>query len=146
MQIPNIKAGTGANNVIPGELYIQINWRFSTEITKEDIKLIVNEILSKHILRYEINWSFSGDPFITEPGSLVNAAKEAVKEVTNTQTKLSTAGGTSDGRFIAKMGAQVIELGPISATIHKANECVKAQDLELLAIIYEKVLEKLLLK
>lgn len=146
MQIPNIKAGTGANNVIPGELYIQINWRFSTEITKEDIKRIVNEILTKHNLRYEINWSFSGDPFITEPGSLVNAAKESVKEVTNTQTKLSTAGGTSDGRFIAKMGAQVIELGPISATIHKANECVKAQDLELLAIIYEKVLEKLLLK
>lgn len=145
MQIPNIKAGTGANNVIPGELYVQINWRFCTEITKEDIKARVNEILTKHNLNYKIDWSFSGDPFITPPGSLVNAAKEAVEEICHTTCELSTAGGTSDGRFIAQMGAQVIELGPISATIHKANECVKAQDLDTLALIYERILEKLML-
>ncbi|MGN1392975.1 MAG: succinyl-diaminopimelate desuccinylase [Succinivibrionaceae bacterium] len=142
MQIPNIKAGTGANNVIPGELYIQINWRFCTETTADNIKEIVNNILTKHNLRYEISWSFSGDPFITKPGTLVNATKQAIKEIQNIDCKLSTAGGTSDGRFIAKMNnCQVIELGPISSTIHKANECVNVNDLEQLAKIYERILE-----
>lgn len=146
MQIPNIKAGTGANNVIPGELYLQINWRFCTETTTEAIKARVNEILDSCKLRYKIDWSFSGDPFITPPGSLVQASVEAIKEITDTDCSLSTAGGTSDGRFIAKMGCQVIELGPLSACIHKANEFVNINDLERLALIYEKILEKLMLK
>ncbi len=145
MQIPNIKAVTGANNVIPGELFIQINWRFCTETTAEDIKARTKAILDQHQLRYDITWSFSGDPFITAPGTLVQAAVTAVREISGVECQLSTAGGTSDGRFIAKMGCQVIELGPISATIHKANECVKIDDLENLALIYERILEQLML-
>ncbi len=144
MQIPNIKAGTGANNVIPGEMFLQINWRFSSEITADYIKNRLKEILDKHELKYDLSWSFSGDPFITKPGALVNTIQKVVQERTQHSCELSTAGGTSDGRFIAKISKEIVELGPISATIHKANECIDINDLEELVLIYENVLEKLL--
>ena len=146
MQIPNIKAGTGANNVIPGELYIQVNWRFNTETTAEKIKQVTNEIFSKYRLNYKITWSFSGDPFITESRELIEAVRASVMEVCGVEVKESTAGGTSDGRFIAKFpSCQVIELGPLSETIHKANECTSAEELDKLALVYEKILERILL-
>lgn len=145
MQIPNIKAGTGANNVIPGELFIQINWRFCPETTADEIKERTKAILDRYQLKYDLTWSFSGDPFMTKPQTLVEATQSAVSELTGHTCALSTAGGTSDGRFIAKLGCQVIELGPISATIHKANECVSVTDLDKLALIYERILEKVFL-
>ncbi len=143
-QIPNISAGTGASNVIPGELQVQFNFRFSTELTDELIKERVHAILDKHGLEYELTWTLSGHPFLTASGDLVEATIAAIEEVTGLQTELSTSGGTSDGRFIARTGAQVIELGPINATIHKLNECVKVEDLERLTDMYALILRKLL--
>ena len=143
-QIPNISAGTGASNVIPGELQVQFNFRFSTELTDEMIKQRVHAILDKHGLEYELIWTLSGHPFLTPAGDLVEATVAAIKEVVGIQTELSTSGGTSDGRFIARTGAQVIELGPINATIHKLNECVKVADLEQLTDMYTLILRKLL--
>ncbi|HIF9383499.1 TPA: succinyl-diaminopimelate desuccinylase [Photobacterium damselae] len=143
-QIPNINAGTGASNVVPGECQVQFNFRFSTELTDEAIKAQVHEILDQHQLDYHLNWTLSGHPFLTEKGTLVDAVVAAIEEVAHITPELSTSGGTSDGRFIARTGAQVIELGPVNATIHKVNECVKIEDLELLTDIYQKVLEKTL--
>ncbi|MFT4938592.1 MAG: succinyl-diaminopimelate desuccinylase [Paraglaciecola sp.] len=143
-QISNISAGTGAGNVIPGEIKVCFNCRFSTEVTdKQLIERIVN-ILDKHHLDHQINWTFNGQPFLTDTGDLVEATVKAIEEVTGRPTMLSTAGGTSDGRFIAPTGAQVIELGPINATIHKVDENVKIADLEQLVDVYQNILQRLL--
>lgn len=139
-QVSNITAGTGATNVIPGTLEIDFNFRFSTEQTPESLKTATEAILQKHGLNYEIDWWLSGLPFLTASGSLVEAIKAAVVKTTGYETELSTAGGTSDGRFIAPTGAQVVELGPVNATIHKVDEHVSVEDLETLSDIYLQVL------
>jgi succinyl-diaminopimelate desuccinylase len=143
-QISNIHAGTGANNVIPGEMEVVFNFRFSTESTEDSLRERVHAILDQYKLDYAIDWSLSGHPFLTPEGALVDAARAAIKEVAGIDTQLSTSGGTSDGRFIAPTGAQVLELGPLNATIHKVNECVAVEDLDTLSSYYEKILEKLL--
>jgi succinyl-diaminopimelate desuccinylase len=143
-QISNINAGTGAENVIPGELHIRFNLRFSTESSPESIQSRVHAILDRHGLDYSIDWKISGLPFITPAGELVDAARRAIHSVTGRETELSTSGGTSDGRFIAPTGAQVVELGPLNATIHKTNECVNLAELDTLSSIYERILELLL--
>lgn len=143
-QISNINGGTGAGNVIPGELEVQFNFRFSTEVTHQQLQQQVNTILQQHNLNYELNWIVNGLPFLTEHGPLVDATLAAIKSVTGLTTNLETTGGTSDGRFIAQTGARVIELGPCNATIHKVNECVSTDDLIALCDIYEHILEQLL--
>ncbi|MCD8547585.1 MAG: succinyl-diaminopimelate desuccinylase [Aeromonadaceae bacterium] len=143
-QIPNISGGTGASNVIPGELKVQFNFRFSTELTDETIKTRVQEILDRHGLEYELTWTLSGHPFLTAQGALLDATVEAIEQVAGIRTELSTSGGTSDGRFIAPTGAQVLELGPVNATIHKLNECVSVADLDSLALMYQGILRRLL--
>ncbi|RQW64074.1 succinyl-diaminopimelate desuccinylase [Vibrio viridaestus] len=140
-QIPNVHAGTGASNVIPGEFNVQFNFRFSTELTADEIKGRVHSTLDAHGLEYELNWTLNGLPFLTDKGTLLDSVVNAVTEVNHKAPELLTTGGTSDGRFIAQMGAQVIELGPVNATIHKVNECVSIADLEKLTDMYEKVLE-----
>lgn len=143
-QISNINGGTGATNVIPGSVEVIFNFRFSTEVTEEILRERTEEIFNRHGLRYELQWTLSGQPFLTPRGELVDAVVAAVKTETGIDTELSTSGGTSDGRFIAPTGAQVVELGPINATIHKVNECISAADLETLTRIYERALENLL--
>jgi len=143
-QISNINAGTGAENVIPGELHILFNLRFSTESSPESIQSRVLALLDRHRLDYSIDWKISGLPFITPAGELVDATRRAIHCITGRETELSTSGGTSDGRFIAPTGAQVIELGPLNATIHKTNECVNLADLDTLTNVYERILELLL--
>ena len=143
-QIANLHAGTGAANVIPGEFHVQFNFRFSTELTAEEIERKVHSVLDAHGLDYELKWMLSGNPFLTDHGTLLEAVVEAIEEVNHSKPELLTTGGTSDGRFIARTGAQVVELGPVNATIHKVNECVKVADLEKLADMYQKVLEKAL--
>jgi succinyl-diaminopimelate desuccinylase len=143
-QISNINAGTGATNVIPGSLEALVNFRFSTELTEEKIRARTEAILQKHGLDYNITWSLSGQPFLTDCGALVDATVAAIREVTGIDTELSTAGGTSDGRFIAPTGAQVVELGPVNATIHKIDENTHIGELEQLSLIYETILKKLL--
>ncbi|MEO9946399.1 succinyl-diaminopimelate desuccinylase [Paraglaciecola sp.] len=143
-QISNIHAGTGAGNVIPGSLDVCFNFRFSTEVTDQELIDRVTHILDSHKLDYKIDWTYNGQPFLTDSGDLVEATQQAIKHCTGRETVLSTAGGTSDGRFIAPTGAQVIELGPVNATIHKIDECVKMSDLETLAEIYEDILQRLL--
>lgn len=143
-QIANINAGTGASNVIPGEMQVQFNFRYSTELTDTEIKQHVCALLDRHQLRYDLKWTLSGQPFLTDSGKLVEATQKAIKTVTGLTTELSTSGGTSDGRFIAPTGAQVIELGPINATIHKVNECVNVADLETLSDIYYHMMQQLL--
>ena len=142
-QVSNINAGTGATNVIPGELKVVFNFRFSTEVTDQQLRERTTEILDKHQLNYELNWHLSGQPFLTAEGELVDAAVKAVKEVTGLDTELSTAGGTSDGRFIAPVGTQVVELGPVNATIHKIDECACVDDLNKLCDIYQSLLKHL---
>lgn len=144
-QISNIGAGTGATNVIPGELNVTFNFRFSTEVTDQQLRDRTEAILNKHGLDYELNWHLSGQPFLTAEGELVAAAIDSIKQVTDLDAKLSTAGGTSDGRFIAPMGTQVIELGPTNATIHKVDENTNIADLGALTHIYQLLLQKLLL-
>jgi len=144
-QVSNLNAGTGANNVIPGEAVALFNFRFSTETTEAELKQRVHEILDRHGLHYDLEWTLSGHPFLTPEGELVEAAVAAIREQTGTDTELSTAGGTSDGRFIAPTGAQVLELGPLNATIHQRNEHVRVEDLDTLSAIYEGILERLLL-
>lgn len=144
-QVSNINGGTGATNVIPGEVSVVFNFRFSTEVTEHILREKTEAIFNKHGLKYDIHWTLSGQPFLTSRGDLVNAAVDAIKEHTGLDTELSTSGGTSDGRFIAPTGAQVVELGPINATIHKVDECVNADDLNTLTRIYESTLKKLLL-
>ncbi|PSU32096.1 succinyl-diaminopimelate desuccinylase [Photobacterium lutimaris] len=143
-QIANLSAGTGASNVIPGEFHVQFNFRFSTELTVDDIKRKVHSVLDAHGLDYDLAWTFSGHPFLTDEGTLLDAVVKAIEEVNHKKPELLTTGGTSDGRFIARTGAQVIELGPVNATIHKVNECVKVADLEKLTDMYQKVMEKAL--
>ncbi|CUS41274.1 MAG: succinyl-diaminopimelate desuccinylase [Thalassolituus sp.] len=143
-QISNINGGTGATNVIPGELEVVFNFRFSTELTADILKERTEAILDKHGLDYEIQWNLSGQPFLTAAGALVEASVDAIRAITGRETELSTAGGTSDGRFIAPTGAQVLELGPCNDTIHKVDECIKAEDLNVLTEIYERLLENLL--
>ncbi|MEZ8146862.1 succinyl-diaminopimelate desuccinylase [Enterovibrio norvegicus] len=143
-QIPNVASGTGASNVIPGDFHVQFNLRFSTESTVDDIKSRIHSVLDAHGLEYDLAWTFSGHPFLTDTGTLLDAVVKAVDEVNHQKPELLTTGGTSDGRFIAQMGTQVIELGPVNATIHKVNECVKIADLEKLTDMYQKVLEKAL--
>ncbi|MCS0331936.1 succinyl-diaminopimelate desuccinylase [Vibrio diabolicus] len=145
-QIPNVSAGTGASNVIPGEFHVQFNLRFSNELNNDAIVQRVTETLDKHELDYELKWTFNGDPFLTDTGALLDAVVAAVSEVNDTKPALLTTGGTSDGRFIARMGGQVVELGPVNATIHKVNECVKVDDLEKLTDMYENTLKHLLAK
>ncbi|MCB1798398.1 MAG: succinyl-diaminopimelate desuccinylase [Gammaproteobacteria bacterium] len=143
-QISNIHAGTGATNVIPGECEVLFNFRYSTETTHEILRERVQAVLDRHGLDYTIEWTLSGLPFLTPRGELVDAARQAIKLVAGIETELSTAGGTSDGRFIAPTGAQVLELGPLNATIHQVDECVAVDDLDRLSAMYEKVLEHLL--
>ncbi|AVF66432.1 succinyl-diaminopimelate desuccinylase [Vibrio alginolyticus] len=145
-QIPNVSAGTGASNVIPGEFHVQFNLRFSTELNNDAIVQRVTETLDKHELDYDLKWTFNGDPFLTDTGALLDAVVAAVAEVNDTKPALLTTGGTSDGRFIARMGGQVVELGPVNATIHKVNEFVKVDDLEKLTDMYENTLKHLLAK
>jgi succinyl-diaminopimelate desuccinylase len=143
-QVSNISAGTGAPNVIPGELKARFNLRFSTEQTVDGLKTVVEELLRRHRVNYSLEWFVSGYPFLTAPGELSQAAIRAVQEQLQITPKLSTGGGTSDGRFIAPMGAQVIEMGVINATIHKVNECVRVADIDELRRIYLRILELML--
>ncbi len=143
-QISNVQAGTGADNVIPGDLTIMFNLRFSTELTDQKIRDRIHAVLDNHRLDYTLEWRLSGQPFLTPAGELVEAARAAIREVLDLETRLSTSGGTSDGRFIAPTGAQVLELGPVNATIHKVNECVAVAALDELTDIYRKILEKIL--
>jgi succinyl-diaminopimelate desuccinylase len=145
-QVSNLSAGTGAPNVIPGELKARFNLRFSTQQTVEGLKVTVEEILARHGVPYSLDWFISGHPFLTTPGTLSSAACRAVEESLGIKPKLSTGGGTSDGRFIAPMGAQVIELGVVNETIHKVNECVRVADIERLASLYLRTLELLMTK
>jgi len=142
-QVSNIAAGTGAPNVIPGELKMRFNLRFSTEQTVDSLKATVEGILQRHRLNYSLDWFISGHPFLTNHGILSEAVTRAVQEELRISPKLSTGGGTSDGRFIAPMGAQVIELGVINASIHKANECVRVADIDALHGVYRRTLELL---
>ena len=143
-QISNIQAGTGATNVIPGELEVVFNFRFSTELTEQQIIQRTESLLDQHGLTYSANWNLSGHPFLTSSGELVSATVESIAEVTGLETELSTAGGTSDGRFIAPLGVQVIELGPVNASIHKIDENTNIDDLNCLTEIYQTILSKLL--
>jgi succinyl-diaminopimelate desuccinylase len=143
-QISNLNVGTGAENVIPGELQAQFNFRFSTELTADTIRERVERMLDAGDFTYELSWRLSGPPFLTPAGALVQAAREAVTEVVGYAAALSTSGGTSDGRFIAPTGAQVLELGLLNATIHQINECTPVADLDRLSAIYRRMLEKLL--
>ncbi|MBV4541071.1 succinyl-diaminopimelate desuccinylase [Pseudomonas vlassakiae] len=143
-QISNLNAGTGATNVVPGELTALFNFRFSTESTVEGLQARVSAILDKHELDWSVDWALSGLPFLTEPGELLDAVSASIKGVTGRDTQPSTSGGTSDGRFIATMGTQVVELGPVNATIHQVDERILASDLDLLTEIYYQTLVRLL--
>ena len=143
-QISNIHAGTGAENVVPGQLEITFNFRYSTAVTDSELKLRVETLLKNHGLEYQLTWSLSGLPFLTPPGTLVQAVRQAIQTELGLETTLSTTGGTSDGRFIAPTGAQVVELGPLNATIHQIDECVAVADLGRLARVYGLALTYLL--
>ena len=143
-QISNIHSGSRVTNVIPGEVEIMFNFRYSTETTKEELQKKVNDILDSHKLNYFIDWSHSGYPFLTPKGELVSACVDAIEKIKLIKPELSTSGGTSDGRFIAQEGTQVVELGPINATIHQVDESVLVQDLEDLSKIYSQILANLL--
>ena len=147
LQIANIRAGTGVDNVIPGELTVQFNIRFNTEWTVDGLQAAIEAIFARHGLNYRLEWSLSGLPFLTRSdGALVAAVQTAVRDVLGIETIPSTSGGTSDARFIAPTGAETIELGPLNATIHKVNECVGIEDLDRLAAVYERMLDLLLLE
>ena len=142
-QISNMHSGDGVTNVIPGDAQVKFNFRYSTETNKENLQKKVHEILDLHNLDYSIEWSHSGYPFLTPKGALVSACVEAIKKTKGIDTELSTSGGTSDGRFIAQEGTQVVELGPVNATIHQINESVLVQDLDDLSEIYYQVLRNI---
>jgi succinyl-diaminopimelate desuccinylase len=145
-QISNINSGTGATNVTPSETEVLFNFRYSTESTHQTLQERTNKILNKHNIEYEIDWGKPSKPFLTSKGNLVSSCQKAIKTITNIDTELSTSGGTSDGRFIAPiLGAQVVELGPINATIHQANESVSIKDLDNLTDIYYQILKNILL-
>jgi len=143
-QIANINAGTGASNIIPGELEVMFNFRFSTEQSEAGLRQKVEALLDRHDLEYELRWSLSGNPFLTEGGKLLEATTAAIETVCGYRPEVNTAGGTSDGRFIAPTGAQVLELGPLNATIHKVDECVGIAELDTLSEVYEQILMRLL--
>ncbi|HAJ88374.1 MAG TPA: succinyl-diaminopimelate desuccinylase, partial [Pseudomonas sp.] len=143
-QISNLNAGTGATNVIPGTLEAVFNFRFSTESTVEGLQQRTAAILDKHGLDWSVDWALSGLPFLTEPGALLDGVAKAIRSVTGRETTPSTSGGTSDGRFIATLGTQVVELGPVNATIHQVDEHILASDLDLLTEIYYQTLVNLL--
>ena len=143
-QISNLNSGTGATNVIPGELTAIFNFRFSTESTVEGLQQRVAAILDRHGLDWHIDWALSGLPFLTEPGELLGAVAASIQQVTGRTTQPSTTGGTSDGRFIATLGTQVVELGPVNATIHQVNERILASDLDLLTEVYYQTMVRLL--
>jgi succinyl-diaminopimelate desuccinylase len=145
LQVSNIQGGTGAENIIPGSVEVLFNLRFCTELDEQIIKQRAHAILDKYGFNYEIQWRLSGNPFLTEQGELIEATHAAIKTVTGYETKDDTGGGTSDGRFIAPTGAQVIELGPLNESIHKINENIDINDLEVLSAIYEQLLIKLLI-
>ena len=143
-QCSNIHAGTGATNVIPGTLEVMFNFRFSTASTRESLAARLEEVLRRHGLDYDLAWTGSGKPFLTERGTLVDVTSAAIRAVTGRTPEISCTGGTSDGRFIADICAEIVELGPVNATIHKLNERVRIADLEPLAAIYRGILERLL--
>lgn len=145
LQMTNASAGTGVTNVIPGELTLLFNFRFSTETSAESLRAAVERLLDAHRIDYRIDWQLSGQPFLTDGGRLVAETAAAIHDVTGRETTLSTGGGTSDGRFIAPTGAEVLELGPVNASIHRVNERVRCDDLATLAAIYGAVLQRLLL-
>jgi succinyl-diaminopimelate desuccinylase len=142
-QMSNIHAGTGAGNVIPGTLVVDFNFRYSTESTPEGLQKLVHEVLDRHGLDYQLDWVVGGLPFLTTPGDLVGAIQDAIRAETGIETELSTAGGTSDGRFISRICPQVVEFGPINASIHKIDEHVVVGDIEPLKNIYRRTLENL---
>lgn len=142
-QVSNIHGGTGASNVIPGSVVIDFNFRFSTESTPESLQKRLTSVLEKHELEYDMSWTVGGLPFLTTPGPLVDAVRDAIRAETGINTQLSTTGGTSDARFIAQICPQVIEMGPPNATIHQVNEYIKVADIEPLKNIYRRVLENL---
>ena len=144
-QVSNFNAGTGANNVIPGEAHLKFNFRYSTASTTESLQTLVHGILDRHGVDYELEWKYDGRPFLTPRGDLVDAVAKAIKDVTGVDTELSTTGGTSDGRFIADICPQVVEFGPTNATIHKVNECLPVKEVETLPAIYRRIIELLLL-
>jgi succinyl-diaminopimelate desuccinylase len=144
MQISNFQSGTGATNVIPGSAEISFNFRFSTEVTADELKNQVVSIIEKHNLTYSLDWNLSGEPFLTHKGVLVDVTKDSIFSVTGIKPTLSTSGGTSDGRFIAPLGTQVIEFGPINSSIHKIDEHVLIEDLDILSKIYTKIITRLL--
>ena len=143
-QISNIHGGVGANNVIPETLMVEFNLRYSTELDSDEIEKRVENILKDHNIDFDLEWHLSGEPFLTENGVLIEHTSAAIAEITGTQPEHSTGGGTSDGRFIAKLGTQVVEFGPCNATIHKPNERVKIQDLEKLSAVYQRIMESML--
>ncbi|MCY4210820.1 MAG: succinyl-diaminopimelate desuccinylase [Gammaproteobacteria bacterium] len=143
-QVSNIRAGTGAENVIPGTAEVSFNLRFSTQWTEASLKAAITMLLERHKLNYDLLWRPCSQPFLTQSGPLLDAARDAITEICGITPQLSTAGGTSDGRFIAPTGAEVAELGPVNATIHKVNECVRRADLERLPNIYENILTRLM--
>jgi succinyl-diaminopimelate desuccinylase len=142
-QVSNIHAGTGAGNVIPGSVVIDFNFRFSTESTPESLQKLLVRVLEKFELEYDLTWTVGGLPFLTTPGSLVDAVRAAIRTETGIETQLSTTGGTSDGRFIARICPQIIEMGPPNTTIHMVNECVRVTDIEPLKNIYRRTIENL---
>ncbi len=143
-QLSNIHAGTGATNVIPGRIEIVFNFRFSSAITADKLKQRVSEMLNKHHLKTTLEWTHGAEPFLSKQGKLIAAAQKAIREITGLETTLSTGGGTSDGRFIAPTGAEVIELGPCNGSVHQIDEHVRLVDLDILTATYEKTLEYLL--
>ena len=145
LQISTIRAGQGVTNVIPGSVEVLFNLRFSTEVTADEIRERCEAILDQGGLTYDIEWSLSGEPFLTEPGALLNAVIDSIESITGHVPEVSTGGGTSDGRFIAPSGAQVVEVGHVNATIHQINERVKLADIPQLTKIYEGILERLLI-
>jgi succinyl-diaminopimelate desuccinylase len=146
MQVSNINGGTGATNVIPGEVQVVFNFRFSTEVTEAQLRERTEAILGEYPLKYTLDWQLSGQPFLTASGALVDATIATIRDITGHSPELSTAGGTSDGRFIAPTGAQLVEIGPINASIHKLNEHVLAADLPRLAAIYKGIMGRLLVQ
>jgi succinyl-diaminopimelate desuccinylase len=143
-QVSNVRAGTGALNVTPAELEVDFNFRFNPMSSEPQLRAAVEAILAKHRLDYTLEWNLSGDPYFTRPGALIEAVTESLREVAGVETRPDAAGGTSDGRFVAKTGAEVVELGPCNATIHKIDESVRVADLELLVRVHARILEKLL--
>jgi succinyl-diaminopimelate desuccinylase len=145
LQISTIRAGQGVTNVIPGSIEVLFNLRFSTELTEATIRERCEAILNQFELDYEIDWSLSGEPFLTEPGALLDAVSESIRATTGRVPDVSTGGGTSDGRFIAPTGAQVVEVGHVNATIHQCNERINVEDVPRLTEIYRGILERLLI-